>query len=165
MNRTNFEKSLDPMVEHLLAVGANEEVEVVIAMPGDTVVLRAGDLHCVITVFPEGTPACEQLAIVNGHSWIFKWDVERGLKFLARRTHTNFDEKLPLIYLKAAKKFDTTKYKFERFTTNNNEKKILEDYFNSKKTLEELGVSAEMARRAGLKKSKKMKRAGNLRKI
>jgi hypothetical protein len=153
------------MVEHLLAVGANEEVEVVIAMPGDTVVLRAGDLHCVITVFPEGTPACEQLAIVNGQTWISKWDVERGLKFLARRTHTNFDEKLPLIYLKAAKKFDTTKYKFERVTTNNNEKKIQEDYFNSKKTLEELGVSAEMARRAGLKKSKKMKRAGNLRKI
>ncbi len=118
----------------------------------------------IITVFPEGTPACEQLAIVNGQTWISKWDVERGLKFLARRTHTNFDEKLPLIYLKAAKKFDTTKYKFERVTNNNNEKKILEDYFNSKKTLEELGVSAEMARRAGLKKSKKMKRAGNLRK-
>ena len=65
------------MVEHLLAVGANEEVEVVIAMPGDTVVLRAGDLHCVITVFTEGTPACEQLANVNGQTWISKWDVER----------------------------------------------------------------------------------------
>jgi hypothetical protein len=78
-------------------------------MPGNTVVLRAGDLHCVITVFPEETPACEQLAIVNGQTWISKWDVERGFKFLKRRTQTNFDEKLPLIYLKAAKKFYTTK--------------------------------------------------------
>jgi hypothetical protein len=42
------------MIEHLLAVRANEECGVVIAMPGDTVVLRAGDLHCVITVFSRG---------------------------------------------------------------------------------------------------------------
>jgi hypothetical protein len=65
----------------------------------------------IITVFPGETPACEQLAIVNGQTWISKWDVERGLKFLARRTQTNFDEKLPLIYLKAAKKFDKSKLK------------------------------------------------------
>jgi hypothetical protein len=57
--------------------------------------------------------------------------IERGLKFLERRTQKNFDEKLPLIYLKAAKKFDKTKFKFERVTTNVNEIKILENYFNS----------------------------------
>jgi hypothetical protein len=66
MNRTNFEESLDPMVEHLLAVGANEEVEVVIAMPGDTVVLRAGDLHCNYYCFSRGD-AC--LRTISNCKW------------------------------------------------------------------------------------------------
>ncbi len=59
---------------------------------------------------------------------------------------------------KRQKKFDNSKFKFERVTTNVNEIKKLENYFNSKKNPEELGVSAEMARRTRLKKSKKMNR-------
>ncbi len=113
LNRTYFEEGSEPMIEHLLAVRANEECGVLIAMPGDTVVLQAGDLHCVITVFSRGNVCLKTISnfecihscihmFDHGQTWISKWDVERGLKFLERRTQKNFDEKLPLIYLKAA---------------------------------------------------------------
>ena len=42
---------------YLKAVVSNEDVDVIIAAPGETVVFRAGYLHMVFTVYPEGTDA------------------------------------------------------------------------------------------------------------
>jgi len=43
-------------MEYLKAVVSNEDVDVIIAAPGVIVVFRAGYLHMVFTVYPEGRP-------------------------------------------------------------------------------------------------------------
>jgi hypothetical protein len=79
LSTANFREEDDPQLEYLKAVVSNEDVDVIFVAPGETVVFRAGDLHMVLTVYPEGTPANEQLAIVNGKHWISRWDLESGL--------------------------------------------------------------------------------------
>ena len=50
LSTANFRESIDPQTEYLKAVVSNEDVDVIIAAPGETVVFRAGDLHMVLTV-------------------------------------------------------------------------------------------------------------------
>jgi len=41
--------------------------EVIIALPGDLVIFRAGDWHAVLTVFPLGTPIKKLYAFLMGN--------------------------------------------------------------------------------------------------
>ncbi len=161
LSTANFRESIDPQTEYLKAEVSNEDVDVIIAAPGETVVFRAGDLDMVLTVYPERTPANEQLAIVNGQQWISRWDLESVHKLLTRRTSGD-SLNLPRIYLKAAKYLDDTGFVFPE-ETEGSEARILGEYVSSIKSPEEADYSAEMARRAALRKAKGRKRAGNFR--
>ena len=57
LSTANFRESKDSQMGYLKAVVSNEDVDVIIAAPGETVVFRAGYLHMVFTVYPEGTDA------------------------------------------------------------------------------------------------------------
>ena len=72
---------LDPTAQSM-ASAEHEEVEVVICQPGDTMIFRPNDAHSVFTVFPEGTPASEQWAMINGQTWLSRYDLAGGMRVL-----------------------------------------------------------------------------------
>jgi hypothetical protein len=72
---------LNPAAQSM-AIAEHEEVEVVICQPGDTMIFRPNDAHSVFTVFPEGTPASEQWAMINGQTWLSRYDLAGGMRVL-----------------------------------------------------------------------------------
>ncbi len=67
MKGKEFRDTFNSDIEHMMAVIEHPGVEVIVALPGDTVVFRSSDCHAVITVYPKGTVIDEQYAIVHGN--------------------------------------------------------------------------------------------------
>jgi len=53
--------------EGILKAMEEKSCEVIIALPGDLVIFRAGDRHAVLTVYPLGTPIKGQYAFLLGN--------------------------------------------------------------------------------------------------
>ena len=59
---------LEDCAAQSMTIAEHKEVKLVICQPGDTMIFRPNDAHSVFTVFPEGSPASEQWAMINGQT-------------------------------------------------------------------------------------------------
>ena len=65
-----------------MAIAMHKEVEADLCQPGDTMIFRPNEAHSVFTLFPAGTPASEQWAMINRQTWLSRHDLAGGMKSL-----------------------------------------------------------------------------------
>ena len=75
-----FGKSKDPQVilERIKDLG-EDVCDVLIALPGDIIVLRAGDHHCVVTCHLESNP--EKIAMAIGRNFYVKEELTQNIRY------------------------------------------------------------------------------------